>query len=755
MERAALAWKLVCLPGNGWRPRRSVLLVALAVSLLGPGWPAGGQIPTAGPQIGQVHIGLAGRYRVGHWTPVRVTIRGGDRGVTGRLHVTVPDGQGVRSVIVCRETRVAPGQDVTVMGYVPIGRVRADLSVALVDDGRTVCSRYLGRDEVPEAVRATQQLVLTLGARMGMQEALLLRRGREPDRIVHGIVSVAAELPDSLLGYDGVNLIVLSTSSTSPIDEMSARQLNALDRWVRLGGRIILSVGRRSGELLAPEGRLARFAPGIFDRVAAQRETRGLESFAGSAERLDAHVAPGDVRFEFPLTLLRDISGRVQAYEGFGGEQRPTVIQAAYGFGQVVFVGFDLDLPPLAEWTDGRPRLVSRLIDLALGSPAGDDDRPSGQLSQMGFNDLAGQLRGALDHFDGVLLVPFSVVAVLVCLYIVLIGPGDYLLLRRFGGRFAWTWFTFPLIVAASCLLAGFLALRWKGDQLRLNQVDLVDVDLHSGLTRGLVWSTLFSARSQTFDLSLHPGQEWLSRSKPSGQLLSWQGLPGKYFGGMDTTLPAARDRPYRLQFQVDDAEALRVRVRGLPIGIWSSRSLAGMWWGDGPWPAQDGLVSTVDGQLRGTLQNPLGGPLEDAMLCFQRWAYPLGTLAARQQITIDRASPTRTLDWLLTRTRVVNSKDVSTPWNRRSLDVPRILEMMMFYQAAGGSGYTRLFHRHQPQVDLSGHLQLERAVLVGRVSGRAAELVRDGEPLTGQPGQHWTFVRLLFPVRRAAAGEE
>jgi len=53
---------------------------------------------------------------------------------------------------------------------------------------------------------------------------------------------------------------------------------------------------------------------------------------------------------------------------------------------------------------------------------------PGTPVASTGITDLSGQLRGALDQFAGVSLVPFSVVAGLVFLYILLIGPGDYLL---------------------------------------------------------------------------------------------------------------------------------------------------------------------------------------------------------------------------------------------------------------------------------------------------------------------------------------
>ena len=58
-------------------------------------WTAWGQ---EGPTIERVTIGIAGLYKVGHWTPVQVTVSGGATQLTGRLRLTVADGNGLGSV---------------------------------------------------------------------------------------------------------------------------------------------------------------------------------------------------------------------------------------------------------------------------------------------------------------------------------------------------------------------------------------------------------------------------------------------------------------------------------------------------------------------------------------------------------------------------------------------------------------------------------------------------------------------------------
>ena len=81
------------------------------------------------------------------------------------------------------------------------------------------------------------------------------------------------------------------------------------------------------------------------------------------------------------------------------------------------------------------------------------------------------------------------------------------------------------------------------------------------------------------------------------------------------------------------------------------------------------------------------------------------------------------------------------------SLEVPRILEMLMFHDAAGGKGYTKMTHRFQPLVDLSDHLRCGRAMLVGRAVEPGNLLIRYGDAGAAGGDQRWTVYRILYPV--------
>jgi hypothetical protein len=105
-------------------------------------------------------------------------------------------------------------------------------------------------------------------------------------------------------------------------------------------------------------------------------------------------------------------------------------------------------------------------------------------------------------------------------------------------------------------------------------------------------------------------------------------------------------------------------------------------------------------------------------------------------------------LEWRRTERRVEQSKDVSTPWNQAATDVPQIMQMLMFHEAAGGQHYTGLTHRYQPEIDLSELVRLGQAVLVGRAKEPVARLEQNGQPLADDAHTTtWTWYRLILPV--------
>src|SRR5258708_7970108 len=98
---------------------------------------------------------------------------------------------------------------------------------------------------------------------MGRRHAWLSRASRSPPvETAVGHLTDPSQWPDRWDGYDGVDYVVMTTGQPKVYSQIKPAVLGALDRWLHLGGRMLISVGRNGQELLASGMPLARFAPG-------------------------------------------------------------------------------------------------------------------------------------------------------------------------------------------------------------------------------------------------------------------------------------------------------------------------------------------------------------------------------------------------------------------------------------------------------------------------------------------------------------
>jgi hypothetical protein len=369
----------------------------------------------------------------------------------------------------------------------------------------------------------------------------------------------------------------------------------------------------------------------------------------------------------------------------------------------------------------------------------------------------------------------------LAALYIALIGPADYLLLRSLGRRMEYTWLTFSLVIALFCGGTWWLTHRLKSDRLLVNQAELVDVDVTTGRVRGTTWFNVFSPATASYDLSVEPRpagaasarrDEAIGRGAASQVLLSWQGLPGTALGGMEQAMagPAAVARAYEL---ADDHS----RLLDVPVPVWSTKSFVARWRAAVRPPLAGQLRDAGDEVVDGKLTNRLDLPLSKCLLVAGHWAWNLPDIAPGQTVRVVPGDQ-RDLQSLLKGFKLIREGDkesliqVATPYDQSSFEIPSILEQMMFYDAANGRKYTGLLNRYQSFVDLSDHLELGQAVLWASVPRSASQVRQFARPLASADDQaasgdsaseagaaddqQWTYYRFLIPIQpRAPVGKK
>jgi len=750
-----------------------------------------------GPEILGVRVGWAGRYKVGYWAPVEVWVRGGTAPGQALVVLELPDSEGT---VACFGVRVQPeqvlrwkpGEEIRYLMYAMFGQNQSGFTVALHEPtpegegyraGRRLATKRIEVrsaeqdaqvppvptgpvETIPPGLWPTQLLVVSIGAdSVGLEEAvrpveligaLQWPADRAPVVVRLSEPESVRRLPRRWYGYEGVDLVVVSTSRPELLQPLGTdpEQQAALEEWVRLGGKLAVFLGKESAWLAGQGGVWARLLPGRVVGSATLRSATGYEMYADSTRPV-----PGMGRPERAILAPRwtQLEGLAAAQQG----DVPVVIRRPFGLGEVVVLAGDFDRPPLSDWPD-RGRLLRKALALPL--PKEEQSGEGGALLHSGYRDISGQFRSALDQFEGLPMVSFWPVAGLMLLYILLIGPGDYLFLRKLLGRMHWTWLTFSTLVVLAAAGAYALSVYLKGRHIRSNQVDVVDVDTASGQVRGATWINLFSPRTDAYTLSLQPfGPDGQPLEKVHS-LLSSIGLAGEGLGGMRTRPGSVMlwDRPYHWSPEAD-------QVLGLPVHVWSSRLVLGRWWGRATaWP-QAHLVDR-DQLPEGELRNTLPVVLEECILAYGRWGYALGRLEPGQSVHIEPMSRLRielptllgggggqvgTAGWAATGRK---------PYNPQSHDLGEILQTMMFFDSIGGQSYTGLCHRYHGWLDGSGWLRQGRAVLVAQVqrppdwptpaqNGTAdgipgAVVLRDGQPLAHPAeDQHLVFVRFVYPV--------
>ncbi len=697
-------------------------------------------------EIVDMAVGFEGHVLLGQWTPVRVEL---SQTISSpwQLEVATLDGDAVP--IRYLTSQAAPDRPTqSLQGLIRVGRasgLRVQVFDATPSVRRPLAERSWTLSEFNRNHRylpSTSFFALAVGTDQLPTSPGELA-GPESNEDAHFVVTQPRELPSHWLGYESVRVIFLSTQNVEQLSQITTAQREAMLQWIRMGGRIFISSGRQAAAIFGEGGALAELAPGQFDLVESTRDTGAIEIFVNSNDPLVTSGGPS-LAYAVFAENLPNVPLRIEGH--------PVLTHRLFEFGLVSFLALDVADEPLRSWP-GRGKLISRAMMHAPTSESDTVDARSGRVTHMGYEDFTGQLRSAMDRFNNVAFVTFTSVAILIGIFVLAVAPGDYLFLQRFVKRMEWTWLTFLFVAAAFCVLA-MLAVNWaKSDSLEVNQVEVIDVDASSSLVRGTLWAQLYSPRTETYDVQMAEANRAIGAIQQP--VMVWQGLPGSGLGGMQfrADLGLYR-RDYECRMVFDSGQLESTMLWKVPLQSASSKSLLGRWTGQLDRPAASQLRQNPNTDaVLGTFTNPLPVSLTNCVLLYGGWAYVLDrTLEANETIDVESELREKTIRGFYTRRRQQSGDDdVNAPWDPADTSVSRIVNAMMFYQAIGGERYTKLTHAYQSYLDLSGHLQLGRAVMVGQRFDVAMDLEINGQPANDHYDKTFTFVRVVFPVQPRA----
>ncbi len=749
------------------RPRLERGLLALVIACLGTA-NAGAAPPV---DVQTVRVGFSNNektnlFKVGAWTPVWVQLGAGANGFEGILEVVAPDDGGT-PVAFHERVQILPKESKRIVTYARPGDRNPEFTVRVLDNGgRRAANDYntSSTGAVLNAVQPDGTMLITLGKTAGVEllpglSAFNVDKTQgASELVVASIDSMTGTLPGRWYGYDAATAVVLDTSDRDVMSALGAFRGPALADWVRRGGHLVVAVGRDWQAVR--DSFLGAMLPAWPTDQVKVSSLEALDVYAGTgANKQTKQITPPGSP-PVMITKLEDVEkrgGKVLAATG----DLPLVVRGSFGFGQVTMVGLDVDQKPFATWED-RPMFWVRTIDLRRRSGenanANMPGMGGGRMYQANESDLAGTLRRALEQFPGVQLVPFGWVAFFIFVYILLIGPGDYLFLKKVVKRMELTWITFPVIVVTVSLLAYYAAYVVKGSELRVNKVDVVDVDEAAGILRGSSWINIFSPQNRDYDvaviprsLDVHdPNDDPKAAPRPpvgTEVVVSWFNAPEPGFGGMGGQSRLSFSNNGYSYSPVGAAESLE----SVRVPIWSTKCLTARWFGQTNSLVESKLRPVGLNQIEGTITNHTPFPLDDAVLVFGRQIYTLKSIAPGATVRIN-AGETRFLSGRLKEDQASystgNRYDTSSNVNRSNL-----LFAMMFHDSLGSaaSGESLLTNMPLHYLDLSGQVTLGRPMLVAKMKRSGARLVLAHAPSPPKIDET-TLLRVILPLEAAAA---
>jgi hypothetical protein len=258
-------------------------------------------------------------------------------------------------------------------------------------------------------------------------------------------------------------------------------------------------------------------------------------------------------------------------------------------------------------------------------------------------------------------VISFGWVALFILVYIIIVGPLDYFFLKKVVKRLELTWITFPAVVIVISAVAYFAAYYLKGKDLRINKVDVVDVDLRGGNVYGSTWFTLFSPRIQNYTIGVQPGNGWGPEEndpKKFSPFVSWMGRPeedawpGRGGGGGGLFRRAYNYTPDMSRSFGEQSPS--AGLVGVPIQVWSTKTFSASWYRP---IKEDELVDAkvelanndpTRTKLSGTITSHLPVELRDVILFYRGKGYALDNLVpgTRQRIDAKMAQGADAQNW-------------------------------------------------------------------------------------------------------------
>jgi len=314
-----------------------------------------------------------------------------------------------------------------------------------------------------------------------------------------------SSLPDRAQGWGMLDALIISNVDTGTL---TPAQKKALELWLANGGKLFVTGGIQWQTTAAG---LSDFLPIKLTSTQNVTGLSSLSAYVTDSNPLESEAILATGATEIGSNILVEQNGV------------PLLIEKQIGYGKVYFFAADPGLQPLNDWL-GMQNIYEHL--LAFKSP-----KPSWAI---GAWDPY-QASAALSTLPELALPSFVYICCWLGLYITIIGPINYFVLRRMK-RTELAWVTVPVLVVIFTSLAYFSGYLYRGTRPILNRIMLAQAwqGVDQAQTTALVG--LYSPNRTTYNVesqdqflmfpypdvngNLQGSNNWLSLKNDTGNTL-------------------------------------------------------------------------------------------------------------------------------------------------------------------------------------------------------------------------------------------
>ncbi len=379
------------------------------------------------------------------------------------------------------------------------------------------------------------------------------------------------DIPALSAALDDLGALVIDDADTGALQP---DQKQALAGWVARGGSLVVVARPGGADALAG---LAGLAP------VTVKGTRSLPTLQALSDLVQTPLTPTGSTLVSDATLLNADVHLIASQDGV-----PLVAARDLGKGQVIYMALSPGLAPLKGWDGTVPLLKRLLAERPIALSYGASIRTGNYYnSYSGGGAVFTSQGGTIFDLPGLDLPAPMLVGLFLLLYIVVIGPANFIILRRMR-KAELAWITIPALIAIFAVGAYAIAYGSKGGDLVAIQANVVRTEpgLQQADTTQLLG--LFSPLRRTYSL------------QAASDSVATEISPYGYSANLSSSAQVTGGNP--------------TVINNVIVDTWSLKAFIA----EGSVPAQSPLEATLrlgDNVIEGTLHNRGSEGLQDVAL--------------------------------------------------------------------------------------------------------------------------------------------